>query len=453
MSFRGKVLLIDDDESLRTACLHTLDQNGFSAAAVESGEQALQKVRQESFDVALLDLKIQGMSAMEALKRLRQESPNTAVVVMARRASFESALRAGRLGAFDYLPKPFSSEALLTTASKAAHSARTALEDVCIGQELDRKMPPQALIGGSEAMNRVLRLIRKAAPVDSTALIAGETGVGKEVVARTIHRLSHRANRSFVLIDCNSLSESLFESELFGHVKGSLPGAGENVAGKIERADGGTLFFDEIASLPAPIQARLLRTVQEREVSRIGSPSRKKINVRILASTSHDLRKCVREGGFRDDLYYRLNVIPVPVPPLRERPEDIPALTDYYLKKLAFEKGKNPLKISDEAISFLMRLAWPGNVRELINALEYAVVTCEGKTLQVRDLPYEATESPGDGEKTRGSLARAQQNEIIQALEQFRGNKSRAAEHLGINRKTLREKMQKYGLAKQKNRE
>jgi DNA-binding NtrC family response regulator len=449
MSLRGKVLIIDDDESMRTACLQTLEQNGFSVTAVENGEQALQKVRQESFDVALLDINISGMPGIEVLKRLKQESPNTAVVIITGHATIESALQAGKLGAHDYLPKPFTSEALLSKASKAALSARTALENTCIGQELDRSMFSQALIGRSEAMSNILRLIQKAAPVDSTILITGETGMGKEVVARAIHRLSHRANRSFVTVDCESLVESLFESELFGHVKGSFPEAVENTIGKFELADGGTLFLDEIASITLNMQARLLRAVQDREISRIGSAQKKKTNVRIISATNRDLQQGVRDGKFREDLYYRLNVIHIPVPPLRERLQDIPALTDYYLKKLAFEKGRPPIKISDEAMRFLKRRDWPGNVRELINALEYGVVTCEGNTIQLRDLPYKAADSPGTG-IARGSLARAEQNEIIKALERFRGNKSKAAEHLGINRKTLREKMQKYGLGKLK---
>jgi DNA-binding NtrC family response regulator len=448
MSTRGKVLIIDDDESMRVACRQALEINGFSAAAVENGDQALAKVRQESFDVALLDLRMPGMPGLEVLRRLKQESSNTAVVIMTGYATIESAVQAVKLGAYDYLPKPFTPEALIAMVARAAQSARRALENACIGQEIDRKMLSQALIGRSEAMSQVIRLINKAAPVDSTVLITGETGVGKEVVARAIHRLSHRSDRSFVTVDCGSLVESLFESELFGHVKGSFSGAVENTVGKIELADGGTLFLDEIANITINMQARLLRAVQEREVSRVGSSIKKNINVRIISATNRDLQKAVREGKFREDLYYRLNVIHVPVPPLRERLEDIPALAEYYLKKLAFEKGRPLLNLSDEAMRFLKRRDWPGNVRELINALEYGVVTCEGKTIELRDLPHEAEDSSRLARSAGGSLARAEQNEIASALERFRGNKSKAAEHLGINRKTLREKMQKYGLEK-----
>jgi DNA-binding NtrC family response regulator len=333
---------------------------------------------------------------------------------------------------------------------RAATSARRALENACIGQGLERKILSQVLIGRSEAMSQVVRLIQKAAPVDSTVLITGETGVGKEVVARAIHRLSNRSNKLFVTVDCGTLVESLFESELFGHVKGAFSGAIENTTGKIELAEEGTLFLDEIANISINMQARLLRAVQEREISRVGSTGKKKIDVRIISATNRDLQLAVREGRFREDLYYRLNVVHVAVPPLRERLEDIPALVDFYLKKLAAEKGRPALSISDEAMRFLKRREWPGNVRELINALESAVVTCEGNIIGLRDLPYGPDDSSGMANIGNGSLARVEQSEILNALERFQGNKSKAAEHLGINRKTLREKIQKYGISDKK---
>jgi DNA-binding NtrC family response regulator len=443
---RGRVLIIDDDELMRHACRQALESGGFSSAAAENGIQALDIIRQESFDVALLDLKMPGMPGMEVLGRLKEESPNTAVIIITGHATIDSVVEAIKSGAFDYLSKPFAPEALIRLVERAAAAVMRALENACISQELDRKMLSQTLIGRSEAMGRVVRLIQKAAPVDSTVLITGETGAGKEVVARAIHRLSHRSDKPFVTVDCGSLVESLFESELFGHMKGAFSGAIENTIGKIELADGGTLFLDEIANISINMQARLLRAVQEREISRVGSTNRKKIDVRIISATNRDLHREVREGTFREDLFYRLNVIHISVPPLRERLEDIPALVDYYLKRLAAEKGRPAIAISDEAMRFLKRCDWPGNVRELINALEFAVVTCEGKTLELRDLPHGASSSTESHVSDRGSLARLEQNEILNALNQFRGNKTKAAEYLGINRKTLREKMQKYGL-------
>jgi DNA-binding NtrC family response regulator len=444
---RGRVLIIDDDEFMRLVCRQALESAGFSSAAVGNGDQALEKIRQESFDVAVLDLITPGLPGMEVLKKLKEESPNMAVIIITAHASIDSAVEAIKLGAFDYLPKPFAPEALIRLVERAVNAVMRALENACIGQELDRKMLSQTIIGRSESMSRVVRLIQKAAPVDSTVLITGETGVGKEVVARAIHRLSHRSDKRFVTVDCGSLVEGLFESELFGHVKGAFSGAVENTIGKIELADGGTLFLDEIANISINMQARLLRAVQEHEISRVGSTNKKKIDVRLISATNRDLQQEVREGKFREDLYYRLNVVHIPVPPLRERLEDIPALVDYYLKKLAAEKGRSAMDISEEAMRFLKRCEWPGNVRELINALEFAVVTCEGKTVGLRDLPHGVSGAAESDASAMGSLARLEQNEILNALNQFRGNKTKAAEYLGINRKTLREKMQKYGLS------
>jgi len=446
MSERGKVLIIDDEESLRIGCEQTLELSGFSVAMASEGALGLEMARRESFDLVLLDLRMPGMDGLEVLRRLRQEAPNTMVIIITGYATINSAVDAIKQGAYDYLPKPFTPEALTAAAVKATAARMRALESACIGQELDRKMLSDALIGRSEAMNQVMNLIRKAAPADSTVLITGETGVGKEVVARAVHRLSRRSGKRFVTVDCGTLVESLFESELFGHVKGAFSGAIENTTGKIELAEGGTLFLDEISNISINMQARLLRAVQEREISRVGSTQKKKVDVRIISATNRDLLEAVREGRFREDLYYRLNVIHISVPPLRERIEDIQPLADYYLKKLAADRNRPVRKLSDEAMRFLKRHEWPGNVRELINALEYAVVTCEGSIIGMADLPYGAAEPAETRPIEGGSLARLEQNEIIKALEQFQGNKTRTAEYLGINRKTLREKMSKYGI-------
>ncbi len=443
---RGKVLVVNGEESQRVACCRALESGGFSFALAEDGEQAVGRARKESFDVALLDLAVPGLPGMEVLKRLRQDSPNTAVIVLSGDTTIDAAVESVRLGAYDYLPRPFTPEALMALVERAGGAARMALENACIGQGLERKMLSEVLIGRSESMNRVLRLIQKAAPVDSTVWITGETGVGKEVVARAIHRLSRRSDKRFVTVDCGTPVESLFESELFGHVRGALSGAAENATGKIELADGGTLFFDEIANIGINMQAKLLRAVQEREISKVGSTQKKKIDVRMISATNRDLEQAMREGGFREDLFFRLNGIRIPVPSLRERLEDIPALVDYYLKKIAAEKQRPALGISDEAMRFLIRCEWPGNVRELIHALEFAVATCEGKTIRLRDLPRGPADLSAAGKPAGGSLARLERNEILSVLDQFHGNKTKAAEYLGINRKTLREKMQKYDL-------
>jgi len=441
---KGKVLIIGDEEFFGS--LQALESGGFRIGTAATGEKALERVQKESFDAALIRSAIPETAAMETLARLKQASPNTAIIVLTRNPTISSAIQFIKLGAYDYLPEPFAPHALLALVAQASSAARRALENACIGQELERKMLSEVLIGRSESMSRVVRLVQKAAPVDSTVLVTGETGVGKEVVARAIHRLSHRSEKPFVTVDCGTLVETLFESELFGHVKGAFSGAVENTVGKIELADEGTLFLDEIANITIHMQARLLRAVQEREISRVGSSTRKKVNVRIISATNRDLQQAVREGKFREDLFYRLNVIHIPVPPLRERLEDIPALTEYFLKKLAAEKGRPATALSDDALRFLKKCEWPGNVRELINALEYAVVTCEGNMINPRDLPHGLSDSSEIETQIGGSLARIEQNEILNALNRFQGNRTKAAEYLGINRKTLREKIQKYNL-------
>jgi DNA-binding NtrC family response regulator len=439
----GKVLIIDDDESFRLFCRTNLESSGFLCTTVETSSQALERIRQESYDAILLELITPGMSGMELLKKLKEGSPNTAILIIAGDPTIDSAVEATKLGAFHYLPKPFTAETLITLVERAIHAVRRTLEDSCIHQELERKMLSQVLIGHSQAMSHVVRLIQKAAPTDSTVLITGETGVGKEVVARTIHRLSRRSSKRFVTIDCGTLVESLFESELFGHLKGAYTGAVENAAGKYELAEGGTLFLDEISNITLSMQAGLLRAVQEHEITPVGGTQKKKIDVRLISATNRDLHQEVRERRFREDLFYRLNVIHIKVPPLRDRLEDIPALADYYLKKLSLEKRLPSITISEEAMRFLKRQDWPGNVRELINALEFAAVTCEGSIIGVRDLPQEAT-LPTESSFSSGSLARMEHQEILNVLNHFHGNKTKTADHLGINRKTLREKMQKY---------
>jgi DNA-binding NtrC family response regulator len=304
------------------------------------------------------------------------------------------------------------------------------------------------MIGRSPAMINVTQLVKKIAPTDSTVLVHGETGAGKELIMRTIHRLSRRRDKPFVTVDCGSLVESLFESEMFGHIKGAYTGASETTQGKFALADGGTIFLDEIANISLNMQARLLRVIQEREFSRVGSSEKIRVNVRITSATNRDLAKEIRERRFREDLFYRLNVMPIHLPPLRERREDIPLLVDHFVKIFGARTGKAIPAVSDEAMQFLRTYDWPGNVRELKNAIERAVVTCEGSAIQVADLSYKgfAEGSTPNGGDT-GSLAASERDQIVKMLLQFEGHKSKTAEHLGINRKTLREKMRKYGIS------
>jgi DNA-binding NtrC family response regulator len=446
-----KILVVDDDESMREGCVQTLREEGYKAVAAESGNRGLQMSKKESFDVIILDLRMPGLHGLEVLKKLRESDPEIIVIVITGYATIDSAVEAMKRGAYDFLPKPFSPEARVEIVKRAWEKRQLALENVCLRLELDGRMGGNVIIGKSPAMAKVAELVKKVGPTDSTVLISGETGVGKELVANAIHRASERRDKPFVVVDCGALVETLFESELFGHVKGAFTGAIETKHGKFELANGGTIFLDEIANVGANIQAKLLRVIQEREVTKVGSSQKIDVDVRIIAATNKDLQNEIKEGNFREDLFYRLNVVPVHLPSLRERKEDIPMLVQHFLKKLAEKRRRAGLRISDRAMNLLESYDWPGNVRELENTIERAAVVAEGDTIQPEDLLYqgfEETDEVGEAENgsTVGRLAAVEKEEIEKALRQFGWQKGKAAEYLGINRKTLREKLRRYGI-------
>jgi len=447
MPVMPNILVIDDEESMRVGCVQTLTEEGYRAQAAENGIEGLEMAQKESFDLVILDLRMPGLDGMEVLEKLKEFEPSVVVVVITGYATIESAVEAMKLGAFDFLPKPFTPEALLAIVKRAADRKRLALENICLRLELDKRMGADAVVGRSPAMVKVAELVQKVAPSDSTVLIYGETGVGKELIAKAVHRHSHRRDKPFVVVDCGALVETLFESELFGHVKGSFTGAIETTYGKFELANGGTIFLDEIANVGSNIQAKLLRVIQEREVTKVGSSQKAEVDVRIVAATNKDLVKEVEEGNFREDLFYRLNVLSIHVPPLRERREDIPLLTQCFLKQLSEKRKRNVVGISHKAMRSLEAYEWPGNVRELENAIERAVVMAEKDVIEPQDLPdYESAGAGASEPAAGGRLAEVERNEIINALEQFNGQKGKAAEYLGINRKTLREKIRKYDI-------
>ena len=439
------ILVIDDEESMRVGCVQTLTGEGYRAQAAGNGIQALEMAQRESFDLVILDLRMPGLSGMEVLDKLKEYDPGVVAVVITGYATIESAVEAMKRGAFDFLPKPFTPEALLTIVKRGVGRKRLTLENVCLRLALDERMGPDAVVGRSPAMMKVAELVQKVAPTDSTVLICGETGVGKELVASAIHRRSGRCDKPFVVVDCGALVETLFESELFGHVRGSFTGAIETTYGKFELANGGTIFLDEIANVGGNIQAKLLRAIQEREVTKVGSSQKVKVDVRIIAATNKDLAREVQDGNFREDLFYRLNVVPIKLPPLRERKDDIPILARYFLGNFSQKRKRSVTGISEEAMRSLEAYEWPGNVRELENAIERAVVMAEGDIIETEDLLDYGLAQPAASEPAaNGRLAQVERNEIISALNQFSGQKGRAAQFLGINRKTLREKIRKY---------
>lgn len=445
MSFSANILVIDDEESMRVGCIQTLAEDGYRVQAVENGRKGLDRTSKESFDVILLDLKMPGIPGMEVLKKLKENDANSVVIVITAYGTIDSAVEAMKRGAYDFLSKPFTPEALSSIVKRAADSRLRALEDACVALALDEKMISKTIIGQSNEIANLVLLIKKVAATNSTVFITGETGVGKELVAQTIHRLSRRCDKPFVTVDCGVLVESLFESEMFGHTKGSFTGAIETTHGKFELANGGTIFLDEVANISINMQARLLRVIEEREISKVGGLEKITVDVRIIAATNKNLLKEIDKGRFREDLFYRLNVVPIHIPPLRERRQDIPVLAKYFLKKFGQQNKKAVTSISAEAMRSLEMYDWPGNVRELRNAIERAIVTCEGKVIEFDDLSFNESEIQCNINLSgEGSLAELEREKISKVLKQFNGHKTKAAEYLGINRKTLREKIRKY---------
>lgn len=445
MVFSANILVIDDEESMRAGCVQTLTENGYRVQTVNNGRMGLERIAKESFDVILLDLKMPGIPGMEVLKKLKENDPNSVVIIITAYGTIDSAVEAMKQGAYDFLPKPFTPETLTSIVKRAVDSRLRALEETCVILALNEETISKTIIGQSEEMKKLILLIQKVAATDSTVLITGETGVGKELVAQTIHRLSKRADKPFVTVDCGVLVESLFESELFGHTRGSFTGAIETTQGKFELANGGTIFLDEVANISINMQARLLRVIEEREISKIGGIKKIKVNVRIIAATNRDLSDEIDKGNFREDLFYRLNVVPISIPNLRDRRQDIGLLAKYFLNKFSRQKKKAVTGISAEAMRSLEMYDWPGNVRELRNTIERAIVTCEAKVIGSDDLSFnESAISIKNNSSGEGRLAEMEKEKITKVLKQFNGHKSKAAEYLGINRKTLREKIRKY---------
>jgi len=385
---------------------------------------------------------------MEVLTTIKETSPETPVIMITGYASIESAVEAMKRGAFDYMAKPFTPEELRVVTRRALDGRKLLFENIYLRRELEAKTEFEMVVGKSTAMRAVLDLVRRVSPAESTVLITGESGTGKELIAREIHRHSLRRQAPFVVVDCGALVETLFESELFGHVKGSFTGAHETKHGRFEVADGGTIFFDEISNIGLNIQAKLLRVIQEREITRIGSSKPIKVDVRILAATNENLAEAVRKGKFREDLFYRLSVVPINLPPLRERKEDIPLLVDHFLSKYNKRAKKNIVHISTRALRALTEYDWPGNIRELENTIERAVVLSRTNGIDIEDLMYHgisaATEAAGTAGGKYKTLEELEKEYIKAVLQAQSGNKSRAAAILGIDRKTLWAKIKKY---------
>lgn len=442
------ILIVDDEPTIREACAEVARQAGMKAIAVASAEEALEILENSAVDIVLTDLMLQHISGLDLLKRVRDTSPAIPVIVLTQYGTIDSAVAATRLGAVDYVTKPFRIEELRSRLERAARGVELQQENHLLREQLRTRPGFGGLIGLSERMQRVYKVIQKVSLHEYPVLILGESGTGKELVAKSIHFSGPRKDRAFVPVDCSSLVPTLIESELFGYVKGAFTGALHGKQGLLEAANGGTLFLDEIGDMPVDLQAKLLRALQEREVKPVGSTERRRIDVRIIAATNRDLDAAIKSGTFRQDLYFRLNVVQVKLPPLRERKSDIPLLVMSFLEKFSVSQ-QTSRTISEDAMRQLISYDWPGNVRELENAIERAVALGSGPLVHVGDLPsslqYPTTERLPEKNELL-PLEELERRAILRTLRETAGDKLAAARILGIGKTTLYRKLKQYHL-------
>jgi DNA-binding NtrC family response regulator len=440
------VLVVDDEQSARDLCCDVAIDTGLRARGAATTEEALEIMDEFPVDILITDLRVPELGGLELLKRVREHYPQTAVVMLTQFGTIDSAVEATRMGAADYVTKPFRIDELRTKLGRVVHSLETDQENRVLREQLRTRPGFGQLIGTSQKMSRVYRLVEKVSHHDYPVLVLGESGTGKELVARSIHFLGDRRNQPFVPVDCSALAPTLIESELFGYVKGAFTGANHSKQGLLESAGGGTLFLDEIGDLPVDLQAKLLRALQEHEVKPVGSNERVSISARVIAATHRDLESAVRNGGFRQDLFFRLNVVQIKLPALRERKNDIPLLVHIFLEKFCLAQGK-VRTIAEDAIARLVAYDWPGNVRELENAVERAVALGTGPILSIGDLPsnlkYDMPAPLPDKDEFL-KLEELERRAILRALRESGGDKLRAARLLGIGKTTLYRKLKQY---------
>ena len=444
-----RILIVEDEEGMREFLRILLGKENYEAVGVECGEEAVERFKEENFHVVITDIKMPGMNGIEVLTAIRNIDPFVPVIIMTGHASMETAIEAVNKGAFAYLLKQARNDEIKQLVRKAIEMRSLRNENKLLRQELKKNHGQRPIIGKSDKIEQVFALVNKVAETDSTILIFGESGTGKELVAREIHYKSCRANGPFVSINCGALPETLLESELFGHVRGSFTGAVRDKDGLFAVAKGGTFFLDEVGETSSAIQVKLLRVLQEREVIPVGGVKPVKVDVRLIAATNSDLENAVERGAFRADLFYRLNVIPIDIPPLRQRKDDIPLLAEHFLKIYCENAGKPVKTVSPEAFDILMRYDWPGNVRELENALERSVILQDGRVIMPEDLPERLRQSRTEN---RGSVVAAsnltleelEKEYLLKVLDETGWHKKRAASILGINASTLYRKLQRY---------
>ncbi len=448
-----KILIVDDEAGMQRLLSRVLERQGLTAVPVGSAKEALQLIASDSFDLVVTDIQMPEMDGLELLREIKAYDPSLPIIVMTAYGTIESAVEALRNGAYDFITKPFETDGIRLTVAKALEHVRLLAENRYLQQELDQRYSFSGITGSSAAMAEVYDVAASVAVSNASVLVTGESGTGKELIARSIHYNSPRKDKPFVVLNCAVYSEGVLESELFGHERGAFSGAVAQKKGRFELADQGTLFIDEVAEMSASAQVKLLRVIQEQEFERVGGTRTIKTDVRIVAATNKNLAEQVRNGEFREDLFYRLNVVHIELPPLRDRREDIEPLANFFLAKYNAETGKKIGQISPKALACLVAYEWPGNVRELQNAIERAVVLCRGDVITPRELPQDVRSDseicltlPQQGGNLTEILEDLERQLILQTLRREGASQTRAADALGIARTTLRYKMEKYGL-------
>jgi two-component system response regulator HydG len=454
MDKKNSILVVDDDSAHRTMLQTLLSGWGYTIFEADDGTSAIEQVHEQPFDLILMDIRMIKVSGLEALTAIRTYNPAIPIVLMTAYASVETAVEALKSGAYDYLPKPLNFDELKITIERAMDHSGLKEENRLLRESLDTQFDSQDIIGRSSSMVKVLETVAQVAPSEATVLITGESGTGKEIIAGAIHHNSLRKNGPYIKINCAAITETLLESELFGHEKGAFTGAYKRKEGRFRQADGGSLFLDEISEMSTAMQAKLLRVIQEREITRVGGEEVIDVDVRVMAATNKELMEEIESGRFREDLYYRLNVVSVNIPPLRDRREDIPLLAQHFLKMFSEKNNKEIKGFTPQAMDNFLKYGWPGNVRELMNAVERGVVLAQTEYLDERVLSvaskveeFEAEMISKNGIPGDIPLDEIERVAILKALGLAEGNKSEAARRLGITRQTLLKKLKKYGVS------
>jgi len=456
MSTQPTILIVDDEGSMRLTLSMLLRREGYRVVEAEGGEDAARRLERNIFDMVITDLKMEGSDGLEVLKTAKRFNPDAEVLILTAYGTVESAVEAMKLGAFDYMTKPIEPERVPIIVAKALERKRLMNKVRYLEAQVEERFSFENIIGRTEAMEKVLEMVRRVSRTDTTILIEGESGTGKELIAKAIHTNSLRKDMPFIAINCGALPETLLESELFGYTKGAFTGATTNRKGLFEEADKGTLFLDEVGVTSPSTQIKLLRVLEEQEIKRLGSATPVKIDVRIVVATNRNLKEMVDEGRFREDLYYRLNVISITLPPLRDRREDIPLLVDHFIRFYSSKVGKIVKGVSPEVIGLFYNYHWPGNVRELENIIERATVLASGETIGLTDLPPTLVGFKGGEEETlqkalKGDMTLKEMEKafILSKLKQHSWNQAKVARELGIGRNTLWRKLKEYGLKTQ----